>query len=570
MITETIEHESHWERLFEQLAQHSREHDDSGQLIGHRLDVAEAMNFMVLDLNGNALIGPDEMALSERFIVNPLTRNVYTAISLFWSMYEPWMAVVQPISDTVDDFHRQFYPPAPTSAELDGLLLQSLDWIYDRFRVTCEPDADDSPNLLDLVTELHICAARAFKLKQLEADWLSEERETCLRAAEGLVNRIRAIMRPRTSSRYDSTSFAMSTSAVGGMIQLELSRVCRANGSYAEAIHHLDQASTSYIWALDGIEDSRGSDAYWIKAFDRDRESTRNGERLARLELRRRLIPLEVSAREAAAPFNLLKESPPSDAIWRQVAEDCRGLAILPDLEWEVFSGVEASEYVEDPETCFELSWSEFWYQSAAWASAQLGSNEFRQELRAVREEAAEHRLGRYFFTSTWSSLPEGAQERLVSADVNWNSRQRVSRESILNDLLRASEEMCERFLYEQVMNDEGVRADVVKIEARVAERGYSSPGVNEYISICNIRDLPESLENRGLIEDEIQFVTQMLPSALDWLRVERNRAEHEVGSSVPRERVNQAFRRFLGIDELGSLPELARIGAKLERDSGV
>ena len=119
-------------------------------------------------------------------------------------------------------------------------------------------------------------------------------------------------------------------------------------------------------------------------------------------------------------------------------------------------------------------------------------------------------------------------------------------------------------------MNDEGVRADVVRIEARVAERGYSSLGVNEYISICNIRDLPESLKNRGLIEDEIQFVTQMLPSALDWLRVERNRAEHEVGSSVPRERVNQAFRRFLGIDELGILPELARIGAKLERDSGV
>ena len=157
MITETIEHESHWERLFEQLAQHSREHDDSGQLIGHRLDVAEAMNFMVLDLNGNALIGPDEMALSERFIVNPLTPNVYTAISLFWSMYEPWMAVVQPISDTVDDFHRQFYPPAPTSAELDGLLLQSLDWIYDRFRVTYEPGCrrlTESPGPRDRVAHL--------------------------------------------------------------------------------------------------------------------------------------------------------------------------------------------------------------------------------------------------------------------------------------------------------------------------------------------------------------------------------------------------------------------------------
>ena len=570
MTMSTVELEGRWNSLFEQLVQHRRMHDDSGQLIGSRQDVSDVMSFMVLDLDGNALIAPEQMALAERFVV-PHTPNVYDAISLFWNMNRPWMinAQTQGMQPT-DDWYKVMYPPAPISTELNLLLLDCLDWTYDRFRVPYEPDANDSQKLLDLVTEFHIAAARAFKLRQLEADRISEEQISRLRAAESLSNRIRAIRRPRASPGYDITSFAISTNAALGMVQLELSRVYRANGSYADAIHHLDQASTSYIWALDGIRDPRGSDGHWIDGLDPQDEYTKNSEKLARLHLERRLIPLEVSARESAAPFNLLKDSQPSNVNWRQVAGDCRGLAILPDLEWEVFSCVEASEFVKDEETCFDLSWSEFWYAAAAWASARLSPDEYRGMREADEMDAAERRLEGYFFQDTWSSLPENARERLVNADVNWNSRQRVSRESILNDLLRASEEMCERFLYEQVMNEESVRADVVRIESRVAKRGYSSLGVNEYISICSIRTLPETLKVRGLIEDEIQFVTRRLPSAMDQLRDERNSADHDVGSSVPRERVNQAFRTFLGIDELGILPQLARIGAKLEKDSGI
>lgn len=561
MAISTAELEGQWNRLFEQLAQHVNVYDDSGQRIGIRHGVLSAMNFMVLDLRGDSLLTPEQLSVAKRFIV-PHTPNVYNSITLFWNMYQPW--VWMPSVQDADEWDRPEFTAAPASAELDRLLLDSLDWIYGRLRVPYKPDDDDSQNLLDLITELHIGAARACKLGQVERNQISEEWMSRLRAVEGLMNRIRAVRRPRSSPEYDRTSFAVSTNAVCGLIQLELSRVSRANGSYVEAIHYLDQASTSYIWAIDEIEDARGSDDLWIDPPDP------NGEKRARLDLRRRLTPLPVSARDAAAPFNQLKDSPPSDANWRQLAEDCRGLAILPELEWEVFSCVETPEYITDPDTHFELSWSEFWHSAAAWASARLSPGEYRELREADIAAAAEHRLETYFFIDTWSSLPEGAQERLVSADVNWNSRQRVSREAILNHLLRASEEMCERFLYEQVMNDEGVRADVVRIEARVAERRYSSLGVNEYISICSIRDLPESLKDQGLTGDEIQFLTQRLPSALDWLRVERNSAEHDVGSSVPRERVNEAFRRFLGIDELGILPQLARIGAKLQTDSGV
>ena len=142
-----------------------------------------------------------------------------------------------------------------------------------------------------------------------------------------------------------------------------------------------------------------------------------------------------------------------------------------------------------------------------------------------------------------------------------------MSGETILNDLLRATEELCERFLYMQVKNEEGIQAEIHRIEERVARRGHSSLGVNEHISVCRIRGLPTSLKNLGLTESEIQFVTRHLPSSMRRLRNDRNQADHDVGSLVQRRKVNQAFRRFLGIGELGMLRELARIGTKLERN---
>ena len=547
MITETTEHEGWWSSLFDQLSQHLRVRDDRGQTLGFRQDVTEAMNFMLLDLKGEALISEEEMALSKRFIANPLTPNVYTSISLFWNMFRPWMANAQLSSvnaENMNDWHRATYPPAHASAELDDLLLRCLDWIYGKFRIPYEPDANDSQNLLDLITEFHIAAARAFKLRQLEADPISEEWMSRLRAAEGLANRIRAILRLHPTGGYHTTSFAISTNAVCGMIQLELSRVCRANGSYAEAIHHLDQASTSYIWALDGIEDTRGSDGYWIEIFDRD------GERQARLDLRRRLVPLEVSGREAAAPFKLLKESPPSDANWKQIAEDCRGLAILPDLEWKVFSCVEASEYVKDEETCFDLTWSEFWYQSAAYASARLSIGEYRELREADAKDAAERRLTRYFFASGWLAVPERARERLISADETWNSRQRGSRESILNNLMRVVEEMCFSYIAKPFRNT-GKAAGL---------------GIRRYIEICEDPVFKNFIAQRQIQKSEIRFLTEDLPAAMRQLADERNSAEHVAGTTAAPDTVTPAFRLFLGIGQPGILPELARIGSKLQK----
>ena len=211
------------------------------------------------------------------------------------------------------------------------------------------------------------------------------------------------------------------------------------------------------------------------------------------------------------------------------------------------------------------LKWREFWISSNVWASAQVSPSDLVKFYQKSKETEAETRLEKYFFGSDWSHLPERAQQRLINADLIWSSPQQVSRESILNDLLRAAEEMCEHFIVQPFMNDERTRSDILGIEAKVAEDvRRSSLGVREYISICELPSLPDSLAERDLADSEIRFIVEKLPTTLRQLTDARNDADHEIGTFIPPELVESAYRLFLGIGQPGILPQLARIGRKL------
>ncbi len=195
------------------------------------------------------------------------------------------------------------------------------------------------------------------------------------------------------------------------------------------------------------------------------------------------------------------------------------------------------------------VTWGEFWYGAKQWASAQLSSSEYRKMREADLTDAAERRLQSYFFRGTWTSLSQRAQERLISADVSWNSRQRVSMESILNNLLRAVEEMCYSYMAKPLRDTEKA----------------TSLGVRRYIEVCEDSRFKNFIAQRQLEENEVRFLTQDLPAAMRQLADERNPADHVAGSSAPIERVTSAYRLFLGIGQVGILPEFARIGRRLQ-----
>ena len=470
---------------------------------------------------------------------------------------------------------RVYQPTLPLSAQAKRGLLDCLDWMYEKYRVPYEPDSDDSEKLIDLAVELHVAAHRSLRIKQANNGQLSEEFIISLDAVERTMKRIKIAVNSIEGQLHSGNpTIAVSTDAIWAIVQVELSHVRRLDRNYAAAIHYLHQASGSYISALDDCTDDplsddgstwRREDNAWIKSLKRANVGVGDESNAWKRIINDQLTPLHMPLAEAASLFNSLIHSPSDDLNWKQIAEDCAGLAYLPQLEWEVFSGVENQETIEDDEG-FDVSWSEFWRHAEAWATAQLSPSEYRKMRNQDEKDAAERRLENYFFgSSCWPSLPDRAQQRLINADVNWNSPQRMSREAILNDLLRATEEMCHRFIWQLLENDLKTSTNLVDIEHIIIRQGRSEPNSRDYIRTCKRHFFKEFLRQMKIDNRDIRFMTKKLPKSMTCLTDARNTAEHDTGVSMSKDTVASFFNSFLGIGQPGILPQLARIGRKLQ-----
>ena len=397
---------------------------------------------------------------------------LYDAMRLFWGVYELWKEGQTPGG-----------PHVP--GEYEELFLEWIEHLQLSHQVPYVPDADDYlDNHFELMVFVHVAAARAFRIRR--GSEISEEVLGCLMEVERTMARLEATPRGPGDFFGEAPSYYTSAGAILAMVYVELWRVRRAEGRYSEALHYLsgaarycDAASTNFYGDL--------IDVLWPKVAE---EEHRWESRLQRL-----LTGLDISAAEAVNTFQAIRSRPELDQDWMQVSRDCEAIADLPIPIWD-FSELRGNEddrliavTTAESETAFDqlrddlivlnteitddrrgtVTWGEFWYGAKQWASAQLSPSEYRKMREADLTDAAERRLERYFFRGTWASLPERAQERLVSADVSWNSRQRVSMESILNNLLRAVEEMCYSYMTRPLRDTEKA----------------TSLGVRRYIEVC-------------------------------------------------------------------------------------
>ena len=433
--------------------------------------------------------------------------------------------------------------------DCEEFVLKYLDWLYKRCEVSYEPDGESSA-FFELDAYLHIAAARAFRIKQNQG--LSEEVTDCLTEVERTVKRIEAEdgILPHGE---EMVAPCHSTQVIAALAHVELSRKSAiVDRDFVNALHYLAKAAEYYDFVVISNNELIGDHDYmrflYEDRFDIDLRLRR------KLELS--LTGLQVSLGEAANVFKSIKKNSRDVDSWSQIVHDCRALK----NGWFV-SGRD-DDVTDDYGDI--VTWEGFWSAAQAWASAQLSPSEYRKMREDDEKKTAETRLKNYFFGSTWSSLPERAQESLISADSTWNSLGRVRRESILNELLRATEEMCERFVFQPLMNEESTKSSILSIEAKVADR-HRSLGVREHIEICELPSLPSLLTEHSLDDGEITFLTEDLPASMRNLTRARNPAEHDTGASVLPALVDSAYRLFLGIGQPGVLPQLARIGRKLQ-----
>jgi hypothetical protein len=434
---------------------------------------------------------------------------------------------------------------------LEELLLDWLAMLDKRQRVPYQPDKDDAEHIVNLLTHIHVAAARAFRLK--ESHGLSEDVRDCLESTWQAMGRLRLIIGGPDRFYEEAPGSVISAGAICGMVLVELSQVARLDGRYEDALHLLAEAVRYYGGAVaNNVEE--GIEEIWPASAE--------DEKLWQSRLEGYLTGLDVSLNDSVTLFRQVQIQGKS-MDWKQVANDCQTLA-------KCWSLVEAGEApVHEPDGT-ERTWGEFWHVSRGWAEAQLTPSELREYLQEWEARAAVNRLRSYFFGDLWERVPPRARERLVNADLLWFSPQPVAVEDILNQLQVATESMCHAFIWEPLQQAKGGLdiLEFAKKNENLRTKGRD-PTLNDYAWVCRQSFLRALLERQGLGAEERDFLTADLPKALDSLRKKRDLVQHDPKKAWRREEVKPFVREFLGIGQRGILTRLAEVGAKLRPPPG-
>ena len=439
-------------------------------------------------------------------------------------------------------------------ARTDDAVLKCLDSLYERHRVPYEPD-DGRDNLVELLTFLHIAAARAFKVK--ERSGLSDEVTVCLYEVERAMETL-AIEFTGPADPPDLTEgFASVISAVAtsGIVFVELSKICRSEHRYTDALTYLAKATRYYDEAAECNAVSLDP-SIW--------DSRLEVETRLQHRLEAHLDTLEFSLEDAKDLFEQVRTNRRRDDDWRQVADECRALMNALHV-----SGID--EEIQD-ERGDVIGWREYWNGAQTWARTQLSPTGLQEYQMHLEETAAGDRMRLYFFGETWNTLGHKTQAAILNADLLMHSKERGQRlGTVLNELQVATEEVFNWGVWYPLATVKATEwiTELDEFEQRRAETSGSmkGPGLRDYVWVCDRPFFGKFLECRGVGCPEIAFLTQDLPELCRSLLRLRNAAQHDLGREPSRTVVDCVYKAFLGIGRLGVLPELTRIGTMLRRD---
>lgn len=519
-----------------------------------------------------------------------------TPVDLFWNLHRPKLTSTSKAGDL------EVSVAPRLSEEIQRLVLDCLEHLQARYEVRYEPDESDSElreffnelgnlppsasiqgipiprKLMQFVVYLHVVAARAFVMKQLQGDGLSEEVLTCLREAEGTIDRLGHV--GMNESSLHRMLFQVSSWAVAARVFVELSRFHRSNGDLSNALSRFAIAADFQDRVYSAMESGLVENAWGSVTTD-------TASRSVSLDLKKvwdEESPGDLTPQEVVSNFLSLKKTGGVED-WQRISQCCRTLAECEVMFGQYDPDTDKYEIVERPseggvsgantpwgtalvqdEDGTEVTWGQFWYAAETWVDTQLSPNEYMELQKQSQMRESEERLKNYFFGRDWNILPEIAQKRLINADRTWFSMELGAVESVLNELQRATEAACHEFVWLPVESSTEGGVDLLeflRLKNRLEEQRRNH-GIRDYIRVCELRCYKDVLKRRKLYGKDTRFLTEDLPAMMRQLADERARAEHDLGRPWRRSEVEPFFRAFLGIGQTGVLPELARIGRRL------
>lgn len=182
-------------------------------------------------------------------------------------------------------------------------------------------------------------------------------------------------------------------------------------------------------------------------------------------------------------------------------------------------------------------------------------------------DNAAIQRLQTVFSdTKLWSLLPEQAKRSMIDADRSWASGSAARVESVLNELRIGAEQLLTKGLWNQLEASEAYRnapewhkQSFLYLKDEFLEN-FSQPSLLCLQRACQLKVTAAYLQEKGVTDNDIKWLTLQLPGSLDRLNRARNKAEHE-GMQMSRDELQPFINDFLGTaTSPGALFRMAKI----------
>lgn len=256
----------------------------------------------------------------------------------------------------------------------------------------------------------------------------------------------------------------------------------------------------------------------------------------------------EFDIQEVVDLFREIKNHRQSVKDWKLIAESCAllqyfGLAEQFYDPWGI---------VEDGEGRSAVTAVEFWAGAEAFAEQQMSPSEFRQYLEEKERTEAQERLKRDFFDGgLWEVFEDDTRAKLEEAEHHWEKKQFGD---MVNDLsMAAQSELPAMFPFLKQALHQAERSELRQMAYLLTV---------DTMTQASIKGLKLSKGDEG---DE-NFVLEKLPRHLKDLASARVPASHLIPQVAQSKNPQEIRKLWLGINQPGILPHLARIKKLCEK----
>jgi hypothetical protein len=429
------------------------------------------------------------------------------------------------------------------------IIINRFDALCDTKRAVYIPDQDENPESLYVSTVLE--STRLIRLLKIEG--YTEKTREVLAQALNTFTRLSSI-ESRDSNPTLPKEFSLFAKAIGTFLYMNQFQIQKADGEYENALKSLASVMAFYIM----LSTTR---------FDKTKIAVLEPSISQFLDIITN-HPLQmpwIQSLEEQIPIDCFEALKQGGRIIdpKNIAPICGLIATVYSNCWILAPD---EDIVKDSERN-EWKVIEFWQHASGWVEAQLKPSDMREFLNEREDSASEKRLRMYFFgDELWAKLPERAKSSLISSDRDWFGGSVARTEAILNELKIATEEILVNGLWKPLEKwlaaQKGKRHDIQELASIMTEFASKRclPTILNFERICRMPATGAFLADKKVDPKNQQWFSTELPRSLFRLRTARNDAEHKIGNQWDRESLRKYYEEFVGIGQVGTLPEICRI----------